>query len=158
MKIFPSDLGSLWFESSLELARSLKGSDDDDHVDDDQTGHTSATHYDDSKVLQATILLYGSVLLIIVLVFCWARQRFPRVYQLRKWIENNAAADVDRPAPRLRDQEERYQQDKRFLSWIWQINMVRDDQILRKCGMDALCFIRIARFGYKLRLVCANVL
>ena len=149
---------SLSSPSSLEMLRSLKGS-DDDGFDDNQSNNTSGDNHNDSRVLKATILLYGSTFLLIGLVFCWARKRFPRVYQLRKWIENERTAtddnDDDDPQQvsrrRGQQQQQQQQEDKGFLSWIWQVHEVRDDEILRKCGMDALCFIRIARFGYKLR-------
>lgn len=39
----------------------------------------------EGRVLLDTIVLYGSLLLIVWLFFCWVRLQFPRPYTLRKW-------------------------------------------------------------------------
>ena len=39
--------------------------------------------YDDSQVLRDTMMVYGSTMVVIVLLFCWARRRFPKVGDFR---------------------------------------------------------------------------
>jgi hypothetical protein len=93
--------------------------------------------YDDGQVLRDTIMVYGSALVVMMLLFCWARRRFPNVYNLRNWVE-----PIESPLA---------EDGFGFFSWMWKVYMVTDDELLRECGMDALCFIRIAQMGYKLR-------
>lgn len=91
----------------------------------------------DSDVLRNTFLVYGSMLLIIGLVFCTLRQIFPRPFTIRQWV------------PQL--QSPLAAQRYGFLSWIWYLNtQITEDEILEHCGLDALCFLRTLTMGYKL--------
>ena len=40
-----------------------------------------------------------------------------------------------------------------FISWLWQVQLATDDEIREQCGMDALCFLRVLYFGYRVCLV-----
>jgi hypothetical protein len=42
----------------------------------------------DSEVLRNTFMVYGSLLICIFLLFCFVRQKFPRPYKLRSWVED----------------------------------------------------------------------
>jgi hypothetical protein len=42
----------------------------------------------DSEVLRNTFMVYGSTLICIFLLFCFVRQKFPRPYKLRSWVED----------------------------------------------------------------------
>jgi hypothetical protein len=42
----------------------------------------------DSAVLRNTFMIYGSILVVVFLLFCYARKRFPRPYALRAWVED----------------------------------------------------------------------
>jgi hypothetical protein len=42
----------------------------------------------DSEVLKNTFMVYGSILICIFLFFCFVRQKFPRPYKLRSWVED----------------------------------------------------------------------
>ena len=120
----------------------------------DEEGATTNTNDDDtsdpqelsdSKVLRATFVVYGSVLLAVFVLFCYVRRKFPRPYNLRTWIE-------DRKTPIATNQHG-------FFSWMWQLNAVTEDEILSECGLDALCFLRLLRMGYHIALVsCVNAL
>lgn len=100
------------------------------------TEEDEAVTFDDSQVLRDTMMVYGSTMVVIVLLFCWARRRFPKVYNLRNWVDSIKTSLAD----------EQYG----FFSWIWGVYMVTDDELLDECGMDALCFVRIAQMGFKL--------
>lgn len=41
-----------------------------------------------------------------------------------------------------------------WFSWIWEHNKIADDEILRECGLDSLCFLRLLIMGYKVALFC----
>lgn len=123
------------------MARLLSNDDDND---DDSASHDDGTasnspNYDDSQVLLGTFMVYGSALLLIFVTFCWVRRRFPAVYHTRSWVQDTTG---DLTTHSIVEQGS-------FLSWISRVYAFRDDEILRKCGMDALCFIRIAQFGYR---------
>jgi hypothetical protein len=51
---------------------------------DDPTGDIGS----DSSVLRTTFTVYGSVLLLCFLLFCYVRQRYPRAYTIRDWAED----------------------------------------------------------------------
>lgn len=92
--------------------------------------------YSDSEILRNTFVVYGGAMMAIILLFCWARRRFPNVYNLRHWVEPIQSSLAEN--------------QHGFFSWMWKIYMVTDDEILQECGMDAACFIRIAQMGFKL--------
>ena len=97
---------------------------------------TSSINHDDSQVLRDTMMVYGSALVIGLFLFCWARRRFPKVYNTRNWVDSIKS--------HLAEDQHGY------FSWMWKLYMVTDDELLDECGMDAMCFIRIAQMGYKL--------
>lgn len=93
----------------------------------------------DSSVLRNTLKVYGSMFLVFMSVFCWARVRYARVYNVRSWIESlqNKLASTHYG----------------HVEWAWKLWWVSDDDFREACGMDALCFIRILRFGLKISLL-----
>ena len=127
---------------------------DDRFLQDTNSSETSAptavpvddaANTDDSEVLRATFLLYGSVLLGVFVLFCFVRLKFPRPYNLRNWVE-------DLKTPIAANQFG-------FFSWLWQLNAITEDEILNDCGLDALCFLRVLRMGYKIAVVaCFNAI
>ena len=144
-----SYLSSESYHDNDMMARLLKSNNDDDannnnNNDDDATTSTTQ-NYDDSQVLQGTFLVYGSALLVIFVMFCWARRKFPTVYHLRSWVKDTTG---DLTTHHIVEQG-----GGGFLSWIPRVYTFRDDEILRKCGMDALCLIRIAQFGYRCKFI-----
>jgi Late exocytosis, associated with Golgi transport len=133
----------------------------DDAIDISST----ADGTNDSQVLRQTFLVYGSALLLVVLLFCWARLKFPRAYNLRSgWVEalqrtSSSAAAADHhhdssppPAVSMLAQEQH-----KFFSWIWKLYMITDDELVHECGMDALCLVRIMHMGYRLRYVATRL-
>jgi len=106
---------------------------------------TTSDVYNDSEVLRATFVVYGSVLIGAFLLFCYLRRKFPRPYNLRNWVDH------------LKTPIAKHQYG--FLSWMWQLNAVTEDEILNECGMDALCFLRLLRMGYKIAVMsCFNAI
>lgn len=90
----------------------------------------------DSQVIGSTFRVYGSIFLVLLFCFCVLRKRYPRLYNVRKW------------APGVRC--DLAQREYGFLSWMWKVYSTTDDKLLDQCGMDALCFLRILRFGFKI--------
>ena len=90
----------------------------------------------DSEELKVTFSVYGSILLVSFLLFCWVRLQFPRAYTVRSWAENIKS-------PLATDQFG-------FFSWTWNTILIDDDSFLEECGMDALCFARALLVGFKL--------
>lgn len=48
-----------------------------------------------------------------------------------------------------------------FFSWFWKLKSISDDKLMDECGMDALCFVRVLRMGFKISLLgvlCSAVL
>jgi hypothetical protein len=50
---------------------------------DDSSGSGTMS---DGEVLRTTFTIYGSILLIAFLMFCWLRKQYPRAYTIRRWV------------------------------------------------------------------------
>jgi hypothetical protein len=107
-----------------------------EEADDDGT---ELTQGNDSEVLRDTLRIYGSLFLLLLLLFCILRRRYARVYNIRNWldeIKTDLASD-----------------QRGFISWMWKLFLVTDSEMLDECGMDALCFTRVLEFGLKLSAI-----
>ena len=93
----------------------------------------------DAEVIKDTFRVYGSAFGLMFFAFCVARKLKPRLFNVRRW------------SPKI--QCELAQLDLGFLSWIWRVYGPTDEEILDQCGMDALCFLRVIRFGLKVSCV-----
>ena len=99
----------------------------------------ASADFKDSEVLSASIKIYGSTLFALVLLFSCLRLQFPRVYNVRDWVDDSTlrthlAAD-----------------QFGFVSWMWRVYEVSDNDMMEECGMDALCFVRLIEMGFRLR-------
>ncbi|KAL7556780.1 hypothetical protein ACA910_005222 [Epithemia clementina (nom. ined.)] len=99
----------------------------------------TSTDFNDSRVLRDSILIYGGILVMVIVIFSYVRRRFPKVYNVRNWVEHLKTYLSD----------DQY----RFFSWLWRLYMVTDDEIMDECGMDAVCFVRLIQMGYRLSIV-----
>jgi hypothetical protein len=75
------------FTAAAAAARFLE--DANSTTDDDlKSNYTSpnASTGNDGEVLKDTFVVYGSLLLVLLLLFCFVRRAFPRAYQLRNWV------------------------------------------------------------------------
>ena len=48
---------------------------------------SSTTDQNQSAILRTTFKVYGSILAISFILFCYVRRRFPRPYTIRKWVD-----------------------------------------------------------------------
>lgn len=116
-----------------------------DHYDDHrwlQENTTNSRPETDSEVLRTTFLIYGPILTVNILAFCFMRLRYPRAFTVRKWSK-----DPELKSPLAQDQYG-------FFSWIWKLNSeISEDEIMEHCGLDALCFLRALSMGFKLSLM-----
>lgn len=93
----------------------------------------------DGKVLRETLKVYGSIFAVCFFLFCCLRKQYPKAFNVRSWV----------PELKCNLAEQKYG----FFSWLWQVRLATDDEIREQCGLDALCFLRMMYFGYKLALV-----
>jgi calcium permeable stress-gated cation channel len=103
------------------------------------TPDDSAPTEKESLILKGTFTTYGSVFVVVFFLLCVLRQRFPRAFNLRSWVE-----DI---------QSDLANQQYGFLSWTWQIWMIPDVRLMDECGLDAVCFQRVCALGIKLSMV-----
>jgi hypothetical protein len=54
-------------------------------TDTNSTNADESNEYHESSVLLGTFILYGSWLLVVWLLFCWVRLKFPRPFTIRQW-------------------------------------------------------------------------
>ena len=99
---------------------------------------TQTVDTNDAAKLRNTLRVYGSIFLVLLLLFCFLRRKYPRAYNLRSWIEENKTVLAD--------------EQFGFLSWMWRLFFVSDSDMLDECGMDALCYTRVLEFGLKLSI------
>lgn len=103
------------------------------------TNDTTTTVTSDVQVIRNTLRIYGSLYLVLIILFCLFRTRFPKTYNVRNWV------------PELRiDLAKRHYSS---IDWFWKLWWIPDDEFREQCGMDALCFIRMLRFGLQISLV-----
>lgn len=63
---------------------------DSRHLEDkeiDIVDPTAGSNQSDSEVLKNTFMIYGTILVVSFLLFCFVRQRFPRPYSIRNWVQ-----------------------------------------------------------------------
>jgi hypothetical protein len=94
----------------------------------------------DSEIVRGTLRTYGSIYLVLVLLFCLLRKAYPDTYNIRSWSERVKS-------------EMAKQAHFGYIDWFWKVWFVSDDDFREQCGMDALCFVRILRFGLCVALV-----
>lgn len=93
----------------------------------------------DTAIIRETLRIYGSFYVLFFFLFCYLRSspRFARYFNIRSWV-HDLKCDLA------------ITQDYGFFSWAWKVFYVSDDDLLKQCGMDALCFLRCLRLGGKL--------
>lgn len=94
-----------------------------------------------SDTLRTSASIYYSLLGLGLLVFELVRRRFPHAYDSRGvgtnvfWTET-AASLSEKP-----------------FDWIFSVYRVSDEEIMERCGLDTLSFLRFLRMGQKVALV-----
>jgi len=104
-----------------------------------QEDNETLTAPNDSVIIRTTLKVYGSMYLVLLLLFCCLRVRYPRAFNVRSWT------------PEL--QSELAKNHFGAINWFWKVWSIADDDIREQCGMDSLCFLRIYRFGLKIAFV-----
>ena len=106
----------------------------------------AAANANPSGTIRTSVSIYFPILAAGVLLFECLRRRFRRAYDIRRRDEDRLSAN------RSRD---------RLFRWIPAGFRASDDEILQKCGLDTLMFLRFLRLGHKLALLaigCSVVL
>jgi len=129
-------LEKLWLEKMDRFLEDLGNATEFDENTGANSTEAAADMARDSTVLRNTFSTYGTVLLVVTIVFCWARQRFHQVYNVRGCAEDEKSTLA--------------KNQYGFFSWFWQLYLIPDDSLLEEIGMDALCFLRICSLGMKL--------
>jgi hypothetical protein len=139
--------------AEILLVTSLNGSDISGFLAN-VTNSTFPASQTDSEVLRDTFVYYGSAIILILLIFSWARLRFPRAFNLRKSNKEEHADYFHQVSPVPSDlQSDLANEQFGFFSWAWKLFFISDDKIMNECGLDALCFIRLCTMGFRLSLI-----
>mmetsp|Transcript_21387 Transcript_21387/g.59271 ORF Transcript_21387/g.59271 Transcript_21387/m.59271 type:complete len:154 (-) Transcript_21387:1518-1979(-) len=99
----------------------------------------SRTELDESQILRDAVVVYGGLMLLIVFVFSFVRRRYPKIYNIRSYVEG-IETDLAKDQFGL-------------FSWVWGVYTIVDDQLMEECGLDAACFVRLIQMGWRLSLV-----
>ena len=115
-------------------------------LEEQQDDATEPVDPDDTNALRNTLRLYGSIFVVLFLLFCYLRQKYPSVYQVRGVYDKEYKTHLA--------------DDKHgFFSWVWKIFTVDDDTLLEEIGMDGLCLTRVYDYGWKVSLIgCWNAI
>ncbi|KAG7370337.1 protein of unknown function DUF221-domain containing protein [Nitzschia inconspicua] len=97
---------------------------------------STSSSFNDAATLRNTLRVYGVFFLIVLLVFCYLRKRYVRVYNVRSWVS-------EWKTPLANEQYG-------FFSWMYKLYLLSDTELLDECGMDALCYTRVLELGVKL--------
>jgi hypothetical protein len=127
------------FDPQELLRRVLEETDD---ANDDDVEDAALIDGNDAVVLKNTLRVYGTFFVIVLIIFSYLRRKYPRVYNLRNWVE-----DLKTPLA---------QEKHGFFSWMWKLFLITDSEMMDECGMDALCYARVLEFG--LRVSCVGIL
>ncbi|CAI5728277.1 unnamed protein product [Hyaloperonospora brassicae] len=106
----------------------------------------AAANANPSGTIRTSVSIYFPILAAGVLLFECLRRRFRRAYDIRRPDEDRLSAN------RSRD---------RLFRWIPAGFRASDEEVLQKCGLDTLMFLRFLRLGHKLALLaigCSVVL
>ena len=102
-------------------------------------GNETVVAPNDFVIVTETLITYGNAYLVFLAIFCYVRNRYPRTFNVRSWApayESDLAKDFFGP-----------------INWLWKVWFVADDDFREQCGMDALSFTRIYRFGLRVAFV-----
>ena len=93
------------------------------------------------QALKDTMKVYGSIFAAAFFCFCFLRKKYPVAFNIRGFFAD-LKCDVAEHAATYG-----------YFTWLMQVRLVSDDEIREQCGMDALCFLRMLSFGYKVCLL-----
>ncbi|DAZ97737.1 TPA: hypothetical protein N0F65_009017 [Lagenidium giganteum] len=94
-----------------------------------------------SGTIKTSVSIYFTLLGIGLFVFECVRRRYPHAYDSRGILANGFWTF------------ETVNQANRLFGWITMLYKVSDDELLQRCGLDTLCFLRFLRLGQKMSLL-----
>ncbi|GMF11813.1 unnamed protein product [Phytophthora lilii] len=106
----------------------------------------AAANANPSGTIKTSVSIYFPILAVALILFECLRRRFRRVYDSRHEEEDIFSVSSRRDGP---------------FHWISAGFRVSDDEILERCGLDTLTYLRVLRLGQKLALLavgCSAVL
>jgi len=89
----------------------------------------------DGYFLYHIFLVYRIVLAIAFVTFLLVRQIFPRLYTIQNGLTEIKTYLAD--------------SQHGFIFWIWKFFSLKDDKIMKECGMDTFCFLCILTMDSK---------
>jgi hypothetical protein len=102
------------------------------------TNSTATIVLKDAQVLKATFLVYGCIFLVLMILFCFFRRRYPKAYTVRNWADDFKTKMAC--------------EQHGFISWIYKVLSVSEEEMVEDCSVDSVCFLRIMRFGMRISL------
>jgi hypothetical protein len=75
------------YEDLSSVLSAIRWLQEDNSTSTNTTTVNNNAAFNDAATLRNTLRLYGTLFVVLLLVFCFLRRKFPRVYNLRDWIE-----------------------------------------------------------------------
>lgn len=119
----------------------------DDSENNQGDDYVASDEAQDTTVLVTTLIIYGPALVILLILFSIVRTRYPTIYNVRSVVDrlynplavaNGGGAGGGKAG---------------CFGWIWHVWHISDDSLLEHCSLDAVCVLRIVRFGRNLAMV-----
>jgi Late exocytosis, associated with Golgi transport/Calcium-dependent channel, 7TM region, putative phosphate/Cytosolic domain of 10TM putative phosphate transporter len=95
----------------------------------------------DWSVLRTTLFMYIPVAVLLLLLFCLVRRKYPTVYAVRRVV-----ARLYSPLAET---------SHGFVEWIWKLWLIPERNLLEQCSLDAVCLLRILRLGCRVACIGA---
>jgi len=98
-----------------------------------------------SEALQVVVIFYGGFSLAQLIIFCLVRNRFQKLYNCRKSVEDLNC--------------ELCKREWGMFDWMPGVLSVTEDELFEQCGFDTVSFCRILKLGMKLSMIgCFNAI
>jgi hypothetical protein len=92
-----------------------------------------------TRILLNSLQVYGSILAVGLVLYCWFRKQIPRTFAVRQWVPSCQTALANNTFG--------------YLSWLWKVYSFSEDDLMQNVALDAVCFLRVINLGFRLSCV-----
>jgi hypothetical protein len=93
------------------------------YLQDSSSGGEDEQPLSSSQILRATCKIYGSIFLVLFVLYLFVRGKYPHIFNIKRYHDNLKVPIADNPFG--------------FLSWMWNVFKIPYHDIVEHCGMDA---------------------
>jgi Late exocytosis, associated with Golgi transport len=87
-----------------------------------------------TRILLNSLQVYGSILAIGLVLYCWLRKQIPRTFAIRQWVPSCQTTLANNSFG--------------YFSWLWKVYSFSEDDLMEHVALDAACFLRVINLGF----------